>query len=90
MVISFTLLCLQASFKVRLRMCVFVCVGAVCGQSDASAEVHLSLEESSPASTFCPAGLHEDAGESRTSAHLQAEGGLDRPLQVGVTLLWWG
>lgn len=59
-----------------------VCVGAVCGQSDASAEVYLSLEESSTTATFCPAGLHEDAGESWTSAHIQTEGRLDRPLQV--------
>lgn len=62
-------------------MCLCV-LGAVRGQSDASAEVHLSLEESPPTSPFYPAGLHEDAGESWTSAHIQTEGRLDRPLQV--------
>lgn len=66
-----------------LKGCVCVCVsGALRGQSDASAEVHQSLEESSPAATVPPAGLHEDAGEGRTSAHVQAEGGLDRTVQV--------
>lgn len=64
-----------------MQVCVCV-IGAVRGQSDASAKVHLPLEEPPPAPSFYPAGLHEDAGESWTSAHVQAEGGLDRPLQV--------
>lgn len=60
-------------------MCV---VGALRGQPDASAEVHQSLEESSAAATLRPAGLHEDAGEGRTPAHVQAQGRLDRLVQV--------
>ena len=63
---------------------VFVCVltGAVRGQSDASAEVHQSLEESSSAATVHPAGFHEDAREGWTSAHIQTERRLDRTLPV--------
>lgn len=60
-------------------MCV---AGALRGQPDASPEVHQSVEESSAAATLRPAGLHEDAGEGRTSAHVQTQGRLDRPLQV--------
>lgn len=60
-----------------------VCVsGALRGQPDAPAEVHQSLEESSAAATLRPAGLHEDLGEGRTSAHVQTQGRLDRPVQV--------
>lgn len=60
-----------------------VCVaGALRGQPDASAEVHQSLEESSAAAALRPAGLHEDVGEGRTSAHVQTQGRLDWPVQV--------
>ena len=63
-------------------VCVCVLTGAVRGQSDASAEVHQSLEESSSAATVHPAGFHEDAGEGWTSAHIQTERRLDRTLPV--------
>lgn len=62
---------------------VCVCVtGAVRGQSHAPAEVHQSLEESSSAQTVHPAGLHEDTGESWTSAYIQTKRRLDWTLQV--------
>lgn len=70
-------------YEVNVGLCV---TGAVRGQSDASAEVHQSLEEPSPTPTIYPAGLHEDAGESRTSAHIQTKRRLDRPLQVTTGL----
>lgn len=56
--------------------------GAIRGQSDASPKVHQSLEESSSATTVHTAGLHEDTGESWTSAYVQTERRLDRTLQV--------
>lgn len=69
-------------YEVNVGLCV---TGAVRGQSDASAEVHQSLEEPPPTPTIYPAGLHEDAGESRTSAHIQTKRRLDRPLQVNTS-----
>ncbi|MEQ2215412.1 hypothetical protein XENOCAPTIV_000704, partial [Xenoophorus captivus] len=54
---------------------------AICRQPHASPEVHQSLEESSSAPTLCPAGLHEDPGESRTPAHVQTQRRLDWTLQ---------
>lgn len=67
-----------------VALCVCTITGTIRGQSDASPEVHQSLEESSPAATVCPAGLHEDFGESWTSAHIQTERRLDWALQVQV------
>lgn len=60
--------------------------GALRGQPDAAAEVHLSVEKSSSAAAVQPAGLHEDAGESWTSADVQTERRLDRTLQVQILL----
>ncbi|KAG9337069.1 hypothetical protein JZ751_029837 [Albula glossodonta] len=56
--------------------------GEVCGQPDAPAEEYLSLEEPSAAAALHSGRVHEEPGEGGTSAHLTAEGRLDRPTQA--------
>lgn len=70
------LLLLGGLNKIISSVCL-CCTGAVRCQSDASPEVHQSLEEPSSAAAVHSAGLHEDARESWASAHIQAERRLD-------------